>query len=253
MGQWARFHRQAIEVDPLMSEDESFMLWIQLKREAGDITAESARQYFIYRAMTSITEEEAYRRFLLRESNEWERIGLQVLRPTTSAYLARKSGGPTNGNDHDGGGEDGSTRPGSGRVDSTDRAVFPDSGEMDYEGSGRDGVSRSKFDWLQRLLEKEDWFDFTLRETCGIGICRHQSRPRVRASNSSTQVPTDDVVLHTAGNLDDNEANLTTGEFITDDLKLDMWPKNLSLLEVVFDEYGYYESFSDWLDEVGVP
>ena len=114
-------------------------------------------------------------------------IGLQVLRPTTSAYPARKSGGPTNGNDHDGGGEDGSTRPGSGRVDSTDRAVFPDSGEVDYEGSGRDGVSRSKFDWLQRLLEKEDWFDFTLRETCGIGICRHQSRPRVRASNSSTQ------------------------------------------------------------------
>ena len=146
-------------------------------------------------------------------------IGLQVLRPTTSAYPARKSGGPTNGNDHDGGGEDGSTRPGSGRVDSTDRAVFPDSGEMDYEGSGRDGVSRSKFDWLQRLLEKEDWFDFTLRETCGIGICRHQSRPRVRASNSSTQVPTDDVVLHTAGNLDNNEANPTTSEFVTDDLK----------------------------------
>eukprot|EP01060_Flectonema_neradi_P003831 TRINITY_DN124_c0_g1_i3.p2 TRINITY_DN124_c0_g1~~TRINITY_DN124_c0_g1_i3.p2 ORF type:complete len:307 (-),score=15.32 TRINITY_DN124_c0_g1_i3:2025-2945(-) len=70
IAQWSRFHEQLLKIESV-DEDESFLLWLQKKKEAG-LQPQSAMQYLTYWNMAHKSSESAYRRSLMLELQTWE-------------------------------------------------------------------------------------------------------------------------------------------------------------------------------------
>eukprot|EP01059_Diplonema_ambulator_P032895 TRINITY_DN6663_c0_g1_i10.p2 TRINITY_DN6663_c0_g1~~TRINITY_DN6663_c0_g1_i10.p2 ORF type:complete len:265 (+),score=51.02 TRINITY_DN6663_c0_g1_i10:797-1591(+) len=65
------FRRTLQSIDPSLSHEESFLVWIQRLLEQERVAPVSARQYMTYYKMSLITPEKAYRRFLTRATDSY--------------------------------------------------------------------------------------------------------------------------------------------------------------------------------------
>ena len=156
--------------------------------------------------------------------------------------------------DHSCSGKDGHQGPRTGSIDQYDRSVFPDSETLaDYTAGRQPNLSRFGTIQLQRVFEEAYRDDLTLCQTFRTRFCRDKDRTGRSSDLGSAQVRRVYAQIHSSRDLEGHEELPTADRPAAEDLNVDIWPRGMSSLECAMDDYGYADSFSEWLDEAGVP
>eukprot|EP01060_Flectonema_neradi_P000511 TRINITY_DN10321_c1_g1_i1.p3 TRINITY_DN10321_c1_g1~~TRINITY_DN10321_c1_g1_i1.p3 ORF type:complete len:257 (-),score=18.06 TRINITY_DN10321_c1_g1_i1:1782-2552(-) len=72
MRQWKSFHQELLVLEDVVPE-ESFLLFLQTKLDAGQISLTSANQYITYWKMDQVPQLTAFRKTMRKGQREWER------------------------------------------------------------------------------------------------------------------------------------------------------------------------------------